>query len=563
MKRIFIQILFQFLFIFIVYSEETSPLTVSENFKKIITLDDDDKKLIEFINRDDLNYKIFFYYYCFVSEEIERLDSFLQWFEVLNEEINKEIGSINIKFLDLEKQKKISEKLLFILHSKIFKKYLFDANRISLLIERGEFNCVSSSIIYTIFLLKYGFNVVCVRTIDHAFVKIIFEEEQIDVETTNKYGFDPGKDKKIIDEFGRITGFTYVPQNNYKDRQDINIKKLLILIYHNLLNAYFNNENFIKASNLAYIIYIINNDEASKNDFITSFKNYLAYLFNKNKFEEAVSDVNSYFNYFGQNEILIDDRFNILGSYVNYWNDFSNIEIFNEYLLGENNRFQNLKNNVKFIEIYMLFIYKCISNFDNFNNFNNSYRMIKDFNKLFTHNDINELFKKIVIDELDSYKNKNNFKDLKDRCEKIKYEFPEYSNIVIEYKKYYLLNWTYDLLIKQDFTLALSEAKLLYEEYPFDDKVRIRFKECFAKISIYYFEKNDLEQVIKYSEEGLSYFPKDTLLENNYLTFFKNLFNESLNKKDYQKAEEILNIALKKFPDDAYLNRAKTELNKN
>jgi hypothetical protein len=70
-------------------------------------------------------------------------------------------------------------------------------------------------------------------TRDHAFVMVHINGEDIDVETTNRFGFDPGNRREFHDQFGRLTGFSYVPAQNYRDRQTISQIELVSLIMIN------------------------------------------------------------------------------------------------------------------------------------------------------------------------------------------------------------------------------------------------------------------------------------------------------------------------------------------
>jgi hypothetical protein len=53
------------------------------------------------------------------------------------------------------------------------------------------------------------------------------------VETTNLYGFDPGNRREFHDQFGKLTGFAYVPARNYRNRIDLSPLELISLILHN------------------------------------------------------------------------------------------------------------------------------------------------------------------------------------------------------------------------------------------------------------------------------------------------------------------------------------------
>ena len=67
---------------------------------------------------------------------------------------------------------------------------------------------------------------------------VLVNGQQIDVETTNPFGFNPGARKDFTDSFGKVTGFAYVPPGNYSDRRSIGEKELLSLILYNRVSEY-------------------------------------------------------------------------------------------------------------------------------------------------------------------------------------------------------------------------------------------------------------------------------------------------------------------------------------
>jgi len=86
-----------------------------------------------------------------------------------------------------------------------------------------------------------------VMTKDHAFTTIHIGESDIDVETTNPYGFDPGNRKEFSNQFGKVTGFAYVPARNYRDRQTISQIELVSLILNNRIADLESRGNYAEA----------------------------------------------------------------------------------------------------------------------------------------------------------------------------------------------------------------------------------------------------------------------------------------------------------------------------
>jgi hypothetical protein len=126
-----------------------------------------------------------------------------------------------------------AEYILNFIHKNIFKSYSLYQTRVDTIFFNGRYNCVSSAVLYMIFCTSAGINTSGVMTKEHAFITVHVGGGDIDVETTNPYGFDPGNRREFRDELGKLTGFAYVPAQNYRDRQAINQIELVSLIINN------------------------------------------------------------------------------------------------------------------------------------------------------------------------------------------------------------------------------------------------------------------------------------------------------------------------------------------
>jgi tetratricopeptide (TPR) repeat protein len=126
-----------------------------------------------------------------------------------------------------------AEYILKFMHKNILKSYSLYQTKIDVMLSTGRYNCVSSAVLYMILCQSAGIHTDGVMTKDHAFITIPMDGSNIDVETTNAYGFDPGNRKEFHDQFGKLTGFSYVPAQNYRDRQTISQIELISLILNN------------------------------------------------------------------------------------------------------------------------------------------------------------------------------------------------------------------------------------------------------------------------------------------------------------------------------------------
>ena len=167
------------------------------------------------------------------------------------EQIHKIAEAIKASSRLLTTSKEKAEFILDYMHKNLLKSYSANQTRVDVLLSNGRFNCVSSSVLYLILCKSVGLNVVGVTTKDHAFVSVYIDGKNIDVETTNPYGFNPGDHKEFHDQFGRLTGFAYVPPQNYRDRHAITPIELISIILRNRISELEAGNRFVEAVPLA------------------------------------------------------------------------------------------------------------------------------------------------------------------------------------------------------------------------------------------------------------------------------------------------------------------------
>jgi hypothetical protein len=185
------------------------------------------------------------------------------------------------------------EFVLTFMHQKLLKRYAATQTRLDEIFVSGRYNCVSSAVLYMLLASSVGLDVRGVVTKDHAFVTI---NSQIDVETTNRYGFDPGNRKEFHDGFGKSTGFAYVPAHNYRNRAEINRLELVSLIQSNRIVELEKSKRYSDAVVLAVdreaLLSGRSNSDATffpnpENDVLGRLINYGASLLNAGKEEDV------------------------------------------------------------------------------------------------------------------------------------------------------------------------------------------------------------------------------------------------------------------------------------
>jgi len=121
-------------------------------------------------------------------------------------------------------------------HKNILNNYIEEQTLMDVLIDTGNYNCVSSAVFYLILSKEAGLSTESVETSDHIFCTIETEDGWVDVETTTSFGFNPGVKKEFQQAFNQ-TGYTYVPPGNYRTRKRISDKETVALILQNRMSV--------------------------------------------------------------------------------------------------------------------------------------------------------------------------------------------------------------------------------------------------------------------------------------------------------------------------------------
>lgn len=213
---------------------------------------------------------------------------------------------IKSSFYNLESYKQ-GEFILKWAHSNILSSYIENQTLMDNLIDTGNYNCVSSSILYLILAREAGLNINIIETQDHVFCSIETETGWIDVETTTVYGFDPGVKQEFHQEFEK-TGFTYVPPGKYRSRKTINDRETVALIFQNRMSLLQKKNLHDQVIGIAVDRWTLSGSDNSRKDMNDSFRNWAATLNNRGSYKIAydlISAVSEKYDLINSNQDLL------------------------------------------------------------------------------------------------------------------------------------------------------------------------------------------------------------------------------------------------------------------
>ncbi|WP_191014407.1 hypothetical protein [Treponema zioleckii] len=206
-----------------------------------------------------------------------------------------------------------AQKALSFLYEKIISKYSEMQTLVDVALEQGIYNCVSSDILYIYFLKCLEIPVVAVETPDHAFCTVTIDDRKIDVETTNPYGFEPGKKNQIPNSKKYIS----VPQKKYRGRHEISDFRLIALILNNRIVTLQRKIQNSKSIELAVdALYIQNNSSEAMTTFYQCVTNASVDLSNSQKNDEALQLVREAKAKFGDSPIFENNTLAIINNSV-------------------------------------------------------------------------------------------------------------------------------------------------------------------------------------------------------------------------------------------------------
>ncbi len=186
-------------------------------------------------------------------------------------------------------QRGIAEGALEYLHERVLTRYAERATSVDEAVRTGQYNCVSSAVLYAILARAAGLDVAAVRTRDHAFISVMVDGSPVDVETTNVHGFEPGKKKQFTDSFGAVTGYSYVPPSNYRDRTAISLKELLGLVLYNRASEAGQDGRYRDGVNPAVSSYALTGTQEFREAMRVAVSNYATFLAMRGDFDAGLS----------------------------------------------------------------------------------------------------------------------------------------------------------------------------------------------------------------------------------------------------------------------------------
>ncbi len=202
------------------------------------------------------------------------------------------------------------KKLLKWLHSGAYKKgYRASQTDVKTVLDNKTFNCVSSATLYNILGRRFGLDVRGIEVPDHAFSILYDGTRHADIETTNKNGFNPERNKAGRAAFARETGFVYIPDKHRSKRRELGDAGLVALTYYNHGVGFSDLKQYDKALvNYFKALSLDPKNKSAVKNILATLANWSSALLRTENFAKALSVLSTGLELAPKNRTLLHNR---------------------------------------------------------------------------------------------------------------------------------------------------------------------------------------------------------------------------------------------------------------
>lgn len=249
-------------------------------------------------------------------------------FEVFQEYYNDLFGKVRKGRTENELEN--AELIMKVMYDNVLSNYSRRQTKLSVMFKTGNYNCVSSSLLFLALAKDCGLDARIQETSVHAFITVYTKDGQkFDVETTNPAGVNPGEKKMISQNSSGSKKYTIVPKTYYSNRVEISDRKAVTLPAKNICAELSDKNEFEKGIPLAASVYefVTKEKAAVRKDYDAICANFAAYANQNRQYEAALKLLRAVMGHYGKSDLLVrnynDIAYNAVAESCNI-NDFKN-----------------------------------------------------------------------------------------------------------------------------------------------------------------------------------------------------------------------------------------------
>lgn len=233
-------------------------------------------------------------------------------FEVFQEYYNDLLGKVRKGRTENELEN--AELIMKVMYDNVLSNYSRRQTKLSVMFKTGNYNCVSSSLLFLALAKDCGLDARIQETSVHAFITVYTKDGQkFDVETTNPAGVNPGEKKMISQNSSGSKKYTIVPKTYYSNRVEISDRKAVTLPAKNICAELSDKNEFEKGIPLAASVYefVTKEKAAVRKDYDAICANFAAYANQNRQYEAALKLLRAVMGHYGKSDLLVRNYNNI------------------------------------------------------------------------------------------------------------------------------------------------------------------------------------------------------------------------------------------------------------
>ena len=233
-------------------------------------------------------------------------------FEVFQEYYNDLLGKVRKGRTENELEN--AELIMKVMYDNVLSNYSRRQTKLSVMFKTGNYNCVSSSLLFLALAKDCGLDARIQETSVHAFITVYTKDGQkFDVETTNPAGVNPGEKKMISQNSSGSKKYTIVPKTYYSNRVEISDRKAVTLPAKNICAELSDKNEFEKGIPLAASVYefVTKEKAAVRKDYDAICANFAAYANQNRQYEAALKLLRAAMDDYGKSDLLVRNYNNI------------------------------------------------------------------------------------------------------------------------------------------------------------------------------------------------------------------------------------------------------------
>lgn len=400
----------------------------------------------------------------------------------------------------------VAKQIFDFMHKNILKKYVESATTLDAALGTGNFNCLSSTLLYNSLLELNGIEPSMVVLPTHVYTLVNLFSKEIDAENTTPNGFDVANNTSAQEAIKRITGFTYTPSSEAPEV--VGIRGLVGYTYAN--RAFFASEanNFTLAFQCAIKAYaVFPEGRGVYTNVSAAYISYAYYLINSKK------------DYLGAMEVLED-------------------------------AFDNLPTKREFIQNYTAAVDGYVRQLVDKGDFAGAAAAL-DRGKRFSGQPMKDIEENYYVSVLYRLVNTDrDFDKAYDYAKKALAALPASENV-----KNMIINGMIELgkKLQNDWQRHAQNEPVILKWYALfrHTKMDVVLENYYSFVAVKIYEAGDADNGLVAIDKGLTFFPNSTLLKQNGAYIAGNVAIKFINASDYPTAIKYLKIALKYQPGSA------------